>query len=112
MCHTSNIEATNSRSPLPAAQDRTRPLFPLGRIVATPGALAVFEESDLNPFEYLGRHQCGDYGTVQPADWKSNDEALIHGGRVLSAYMVKGTKLWIITEWDRSATTLLRPSEY
>lgn len=93
MCHTPNIDDAPCTTGLPATKDRTRPLFPLGRIVATPGALAVFEENDLNPFEYLGRHQCGDFGTVQPADWKSNDEALIHGGRVLSAYMVKGTKL-------------------
>lgn len=112
MCQTSDLEGAVSPSTLPDAKDRTRPLFPLGRIVATPGALAVLEENDLNPFEYLGRHQCGDWGSVPPEDWKSNDEALIHGGRVLSAYMVKGTKLWIITEWARSATTLLLPREY
>jgi len=112
MCHTSNLEAAKSPSPLPVGQDRTRPLFSLGRIVATPGVLRHFEEHAINPYEYLGRHQCGDWGTVPPDDWKSNDEALVHGGRVLSAYMVKGTKIWAITEWDRSATTLLLPSEY
>lgn len=112
MCQTSNIDEAPRTTGLPAAKDRTRPLFSLGRIVSTPGALAVFEENDINPFEYLGRHQCGDWGSVPPEDWKSNDEALVHGGRVLSAYMVKGTKIWIITEWDRSVSTLLLPSEY
>lgn len=112
MCHTTNLEATNGPVPIPAANDRTRPLFSIGRIVSTPGALSVFEENGINPYEYLGRHQCGDWGSVPPEDWKSNDEALVHGGRVLSAYMVKGTKVWAITEWDRSATTLLLPSEY
>lgn len=112
MCQTSNIDEAPCTSTLPAAKDRTRPLFSLGRIVATPGVITLFEEHGINPFEYLGRHQCGDWGGVPSEDWKSNDEALAHGGRVLSAYMVKGTKIWIITEWDRSATTLLLPSEY
>lgn len=113
MCHTSNLDGAISPLPLPAANDRVRPLFSLGRIVATPGALRVFEEHAINPYDYLGRHQCGDWGDELPSDdWKSNDEALVHGGRVLSAYIVKGTKVWAITEWDRSATTLLLPSEY
>lgn len=112
MCHTSNLEGDVSPLTLPATKDRIRPLCSLGRIVSTPGALAVFEQNGLNPFEYLDRHQCGDWGSVPPEDWKSNDEALVHGGRLLSAYIVKGTKIWIITEWDRSATTLLLPSEY
>lgn len=112
MCHTSDHEGAITPLSLPAANNRVRPMFSLGRIVATPGALAVFNEHALNPYDYLGRHQCGDWGTVPPEDWKSNDEALVHGGRVLSAYMVNGTKVWAITEWDRSSTTLLLPSEY
>lgn len=111
MCQTTNLEEA-STTVLPATKDRTRLLFPLGQIVATPGVLEVFEESGANPREYIARHQCGDWGSVPPEDWRSNDEALIHGGRVLSAYMVKGIKIWIITEWDRSVTTLLLPSEY
>lgn len=67
----------------------------------------------LNPFEYLGRHKCGEWGDkLRSDDLKSNDEALVHGGRLLSSYMVKGIKVWIITEWNRSATTPLLPSEY
>lgn len=112
MCNTTNLEAASISTPLPAVNERTRPLFPLGRIVATPGVIKHFEEYAINPYEYLGRHQCGDWGIVPPEDWRSNDEALVHGGRVLAAYMVKGTKVWVITEWDRSATTLLFPSEY
>ena len=88
------------------------PLFPLGQIVATPGALDLLDRAGTNGLDLVLRHQHGDWGSVPPEDWKSNDEALVHGGRVLSAYMVKGTKVWIITEWDRSVSTLLLPSEY
>ena len=112
MCDTSNPQGAISPLSLPAANSRVRPLFSLGRIVATPSVLKLFEEHAINPYEYLGWHQCGDWGTVPPDDWKSNDEALVHGGRVLSSYMVKGTKVWAITEWNRSVTTLLIPSEY
>jgi hypothetical protein len=112
MCHTSDTDEAPCISTLPATTDRTRPLFSLGQIVATPGVLKLCEENGISPIDYLGRHQCGDWGSVPPEDWKSNDEALVYGGRVLSAYTVKGTKVWIITEWDRSVSTLLLPSEY
>ncbi|MCX7164783.1 MAG: hypothetical protein NTV11_00725 [Rhodocyclales bacterium] len=112
MCHTTNPEAETCTTALPATKDRTRPLFSLGQVVATPGVLKLCEENDISPIEYLVRHQCGDWGSVPPEDWRSNDEALVHGGRLLSAYMMKGTKVWIITEYDRSVTTLLLPSEY
>jgi hypothetical protein len=73
MCQTTNLEDESSTTALPATKDRTRPLFSLGRIVATPGVITHFEEHDINPFEYLGRHQCGDWGGVPSEDWKSND---------------------------------------
>ena len=113
MCRTANLEEANCTTALPAIKDRTRPLFSLGQVVATPGVLKLCEENDISPIEYLARHQCGQWGGELPAeDKKSNDEALVHGGRLFSTYMVKGTKVWIITEWDRSVTTLLLPSEY
>jgi len=112
MCHTTNPGAETCTAALPATKDRTRPLFSLGQVVATPGVLKLCEENDICPIEYLARHHCGDYGCIPPEDWRSNDEALVHGGRLLSAYMMKSTKVWIITEWDRSVTTLLLPNEY
>ena len=87
--------------------------FPLGRIVATPGALAALEEAGESPGTLLKRHVTGDWGEVDEHDRQENEFSVAHGFRLLSAYTVtNGTKLWIITEADRSATTILLPSEY
>ena len=87
--------------------------FELGQLVATPGALAALDAANTSPAELLGRHLMGDWGTVDKEDWAANDRALKDGERLLSAYKLPtGEKLWVITEWDRSATTILLPSEY
>ena len=73
--------------------------FPLGQLAATPGALEAMEASGQTPDFFLARHQSGDWGEVNEEDRQLNDEALIHGDRILSAYRtLKGVKLWIITE--------------
>lgn len=88
-------------------------LFPLGQIVAMPGALEALAEAGQEPVDFLDRHACGNWGVVPEEDWTLNDEALRHGLRLLSSYgLASGQKLWIITEADRSATTLLLPDEY
>ena len=88
-------------------------LVPLGRLVATPGALRALEEAGQSPAEFLDRHVIGDWGEVCDEDKQANNEALDQGLRILSAYRTRnGTKLWIITEADRSATTILLPDEY
>jgi len=88
--------------------------FPLGQLVATPGALAALEQANTSPAELVGRHLSGDWGTVDKEDWAANDRALKDGERLISAYVLPGTeeKVWVITEWNRSATTILLPSEY
>ena len=87
--------------------------FPLGQIVATPGALAALEEAGESPGTLLKWHVTGDWGEVDEHDRQENEFSVAHGFRLLSAYTVtNGTKLWIITEVDRSATTILLPSEY
>jgi hypothetical protein len=87
--------------------------FPLGQIVATPGAIEALEESGQTPGFFLDQHASGDWGIVGQEDWKLNDQALKDGERILSAYRtLKGKKLWVITEADRSVTTLLLPDEY
>lgn len=89
------------------------PLFPLGQVVATPGALAALEEAGQIPQEFLHRHVVGDWGDLDPHDLQANELAVRYGNRILSAYSTKnGTRLWVITEYDRSVTTLLLPSEY
>lgn len=89
------------------------PLFASGRLVATPGALALLEEAKRSPSEFLSRHLRGDWGELCQEDKTENELSLEHGFRLLSSYPVTETDtLWIITEADRSVTTLLLPSEY
>jgi hypothetical protein len=89
------------------------PLFPLGQVVATPGALTALREAKQNPLELLKRHQSGDWGVMPEEDKHENDYSVHHGLRIVSAYVLHtGIKLWLITEWDRSVTTFLLPMEY
>lgn len=93
-----------------------QPRFPLGRVVATPGALEQLEQHGIDALDLLARHVVGDWGEVCTEDAQSNDAALMQGNRLLSAYALPSaggdTRIWIITESDRSLTTLLLPSEY
>jgi hypothetical protein len=89
----------------------TAPL-PLGRVVATPGALKVLKKSGGHPFDYLARHASGDWGELCAFDRRQNDIALRDGYRILSSYNVPAGRVWIITEADRSVTTILLPEEY
>jgi hypothetical protein len=88
-------------------------LFPLGQIVATPGALdALFRASQM-PDEFLRRHAAGDWGELDAHDLAENLYSLKHGFRVLSSYRTNaGETLWLITEADRASTTILLPQEY
>lgn len=87
--------------------------FPLGRVVATPGALHALEEARQQPTVFLSRHRSRDWGEVSRDDAKANDLALEEGTRLLSVYQTsKGERLWIITEADRSSTCILLPEEY
>ncbi len=92
--------------------------FQLGQVVATPAALEAIEASGQDPSFFLDRHIQGDWGWVDDDDKRANDQALVDGGRLLSAYRtLKGVKLWIITEaadddGHRAATTILLPDEY
>lgn len=87
-------------------------LFQLGAVVATPGALQWCEAHKVNPLSLIGRHIRGDWGDLGVDDISANVDALAYDGRVLSSYLISGTKVYVITEWDRSATTLLLASEY
>jgi len=87
--------------------------FSLGRIVATPAALEAVQRVGQNPLDFLTRHVNADWGEVCEEDRRENEFALQHGFRLLSVYTTQaGEKLWLITEADRSATTLLLPSDY
>lgn len=85
--------------------------FELGRVVATPNVLEAVPEDEI--FAALRRHQNCDWGDVCPQDKWSNDRAVRKKERLLSVYHSKDdVKFWIITEWDRSATTVLLPQDY
>lgn len=88
-------------------------LFWLGQVVATPAALETLHEHGVEPATLLTRHAGGDWGDVPPEDAESNDVAIASNDRVLSAYAIApGIRIWVITEHDRSSTTILLPSEY
>lgn len=95
-----------------------KPKFPLGQTLATPGALAAMQESGQSPGCFLERHMACDWGEVCDEDKRLNDQALVDGSRLLSAYRtLKGVRIWIITEaadddGRRAATTALLPEEY
>ncbi len=85
--------------------------FKLGKIVSTPYALSRLTQEDI--LRGIGRHQAGDWGDVSEHDRQANDRALVERTRLLSVYhAANGTKFWLITEADRSATTVLLPEDY
>jgi len=96
-------------------QQETSPgiLFPLGQIVATPGALDALDRAAVDGWVLLHRHQNGDWGNVPQEDAEENVRSVINGWRILSSYPLSDeVRIWIITEADRSCTTLLLPEEY
>ena len=101
---------------LPKSEDPEalpQPRFSLGQIVATPGALETLQQVERDPAEFIARHVTGDWGDLEDEDKQENELSVEQGFRILSAYTLDdNTKIWIITEYDRSATTLLLPSEY
>jgi hypothetical protein len=87
--------------------------FPPGRIVATPGAVEMLERYGKTPADYLDRHLCGNWGDLGITDKRENELSVRRGYRIFSTYDVSPLNtLWIITESDRSTTTLLLPEEY
>lgn len=99
--------------PQSGREEQPSPQFKLGQIVATPGAIQSLQIAELDPLNLLSRHVTGDWGDLVDEDKEANERALKEGSRVFSSYMLEtGQKVWVITEWDRSVTTLLLPHEY
>lgn len=94
--------------------------FALGRLLATPGALATLTEFGVSPLTLFIRHSSGDWGELDEHDRQVNELAVLHGDRILSAYALRQTvngklieaRIWVLTEASREATTILLPSEY
>ena len=101
------------KGPCPMSNRPLKPLFPLGQQVMTVGARDALQQANQDPMALLKRHQHGDWGQLDPADAAENLRSVKAGSRILSSYpLPTGEKIWIITEWDRSVSTLLLPSEY
>lgn len=89
------------------------PLFALGQMLATPGALAILKTLQLTALPFLLRHVSGDWGDICAEDCQANVDGLRYGNRLMSVYVLSTSdRLWVITEADRSTTTLLLPEEY
>lgn len=88
-------------------------LFQLGNLVATPGAIQALSDTGVSPASLLARHVTGDWGDLCDEDKLANDHAVMDGSRILSAYTISPNhRIWIISESDRSSSTLLLPEEY
>lgn len=99
----------NSKKP-PA---KPKPLFALGQVVATPGVLNAMTQLDIAPLELIHRHVTGDWGDLDAQDQQQNLLAIRSGMRIFSSYKIGvSAKIWIITEANRSSTTLLLPDKY
>ncbi len=91
----------------------SKPLFSLGKVFLTPATKAMFSEGILDVNELINRHISGDWSDMCDDDIESNKDAIVHGFRVFSSYKLSESQnIWIITEADRSCTTLLLPDEY
>jgi len=87
-------------------------LFQFGSFVATPAALAHCEKHKVNPLLLLGRHINGDWGDLDQNDIKADENALAYGDRIFSSYKIGDSKVWVITEADRSSTCLMLAEDY
>lgn len=118
------MTAISTRTAKPTTGNLAPPLFQCGQVVSTPGAIEALNEAHGNRWRIaagylIARHRCGDWGEVCKEDANANDQALRHGARIISCYHLparipggSSERIWIITEADRSSTTILLPSEY
>lgn len=97
----------------PDKEKMPKVLFNLGHIAITPGATMSLQVAEHHPVQFLARHVTGDWGDLPEEDIEENKFAIDRGLRVFSAYKLDtGSMIYVITEWDRSVTTLLLPEEY
>ncbi len=88
------------------------PKFEIGKTYATAAVVAWAERHGIDLTRFLRRHHCGDWGSLDEEDKQANQDALTDGGRIFSSYLIEGEKIYLITESNRSHTTILFSSEY
>ncbi|BCL90900.1 hypothetical protein ACNRBV_22795 [Ralstonia pseudosolanacearum] len=97
----------------PPVSTQSPPRLRLGQLLATPAAAAALSVAGVSVFKLLNRHARGDWGDLSEEDQQQNNLAAMTGQRVLSSYLLPtGQKVWVVTEWDRSITTVLLPDDY
>jgi hypothetical protein len=96
----------------PASETSAAIKFPLGQLMGTPAALAHLSLNGIDPIALARRHQSGDFGDLNAGDVQANKLSVIEGNRILSAYEIGADRVYVITEADRSSTTILLASEY
>ena len=113
------MNTTPETLPASSPADQPKPghaRFPLGQLASTPGVLELLDRYHVNLFNLLARHASGDWGDVGAEDVHANEQALIHGGRLLSCYTLEpgdpDSRVWAISEANRSVTTMIMPLEY
>ena len=105
--------STTQEKPMTHPNVQKNPLFEVGQTVITPTALDALQQAGISMASLLCRHQSGDWGDLNAEDKAQNNEALLLGSRLYSSYQItKTTKIWVITESDRSGTLLLLPEDY
>ena len=90
----------------------SKPCFELGKLVMTAAVRDLATQGLINPAALVARHHGGDWGDLSAGDKNLNEQALLDGDRILSAYETPAGKFYVITEWDRTLTTVLLPDEY
>ncbi|NKA93526.1 plasmid related protein [Ralstonia solanacearum] len=97
----------------PPTSTQLPPRLRLGQLLATPAAVAALSVAGVSVFKLLNRHARGDWGDLSEENHQQNNLAAMSGQRVLSSYLLStGQKVWVVTEWDRSMTTVLLPDDY
>jgi hypothetical protein len=99
-------------TPPPPTMNLMKPRFEIGKIYATAGVTRWAEKHEIDLTRYIRRHHCGDWGDLDAEDRQANEDALEHGARIFSAYVTDDRKIYIVTEYDRSMTTIMLATEY
>ncbi len=109
---TAPVNHQQQQEPAKKASCKACVLFELGAVTATPAAIEVLASNEVDFVTLIRRHARGDFGNVCPDDAEANREAIENGSRILSSYPVGNQDVWVITEADRSVTTIQLPSDY
>ena len=111
-CRMSEREPHADQEESPEKRPMPKVIFDMGQVVVTSGASYTLHQLERHPVQLLARHATGDWGRLPQQDIEENERSLKQGYRLFSAYDIEDSRFYVITEWDRSVTTVLLPEEY